>query len=261
MPVKAPTTAERVRSVCARSVTSTLAIAGADVVPTTLHHLFADGTFALAVPADSAAAALAVAAGHHGVPSLLELTDQSPLPLREPVRALVWVRGNVVAAEDTEARAMVDFIASRTANPALLDVHTGTSVRTESDTVLLCLTIESVVVADTTGAESVTVANMLAAQPDPFCTEESGWLHHIDTEHRDLVERLARRLPLNLQRGTVHMLSIDRYGIQLRVQGADEDHDVRLPFSSPVDDTPGLSRALRILAGCPFLNGLRARRI
>ena len=35
----------------------------------------------------------------------------------------------------------------------------------------------------------------------------------------------------------------------------------RLSFSKPVDDVSGLSQAIRVLMGCPFLNGLRARRI
>jgi hypothetical protein len=48
--------------------------------------------------------------------------------------------------------------------------------------------------------------------------------------------------------------------VQLRVEGDDGDHDVRLPFANPVDDVTGLSQAIRILMGCPFLNGLRARR-
>ncbi len=35
------------------------------------------------------------------------------------------------------------------------------------------LEIESVVVTDATGAEPVTVADLLAARPDPFCEIES----------------------------------------------------------------------------------------
>ena len=45
------------------------------------------------------------------------------------------------------------------------------------------------------------------------------------------------------------------------VEGDDGDHDVRLPFAKPVDDVTGLSQAIRVLMGCPFLNGLGARRI
>lgn len=261
MAAASPSTAERVRSACARTVSSTFAVAGADVVSTSLHHLFDDGTLALAVPTTSAAAATVIGAGQSGTPAVLELTDQAPLPVREPVRSLVWVRGNVVAASDRQARALVDTIASRTANPALLDIRTDVQLRTQPGAVLLCLHVDSVVVADSTGAESVDVLALLAARPDPFCVMEAGWLTHIDHDHRDLVERLARRLPMRLQHGEVRLLGIDRYGVQLRVQTPDADHDVRLPFAEPVTTMTELSRALRILAGCPFLNGLRARKI
>ena len=43
------------------------------------------------------------------------------------------------------------------------------------------------------------------------------------------------------------------------VAADDADLDVRLPFGAPVADTTGLSRAIRVLIGCPFRNGLRAR--
>jgi hypothetical protein len=52
---------------------------------------------------------------------------------------------------------------------------------------------------------------------------------------------------------------LDRYGVRLRVETADGDRDVRLPFRKPVDDVTGLSQAIRLLMGCPFANGLRAR--
>jgi hypothetical protein len=76
-----------------------------------------------------------------------------------------------------------------------------------------------------------------------------------------VVDRLASRLPVSLRRGRVRPLGLDRYGVQLRIEGDDGDHDVRLPFANPVDDISGLSQAIRVLMGCPFLNGLRARRL
>jgi hypothetical protein len=48
--------------------------------------------------------------------------------------------------------------------------------------------------------------------------------------------------------------------VRFRVEGDDGDHDVRLPFHRPVDDMIGLRQAIRVLMGCPFINGLRARR-
>jgi hypothetical protein len=104
------------------------------------------------------------------------------------------------------------------------------------------------------------VEDLLAARPDPFCAMESCWLQHIDTAHREVIDLLASRLPAGLRRGQVRPLGLDRYGVRLRVEHDDSDHDVRLPFAAPVHDLTGLGRAIRVLMGCPFLNGLRARR-
>jgi hypothetical protein len=101
----------------------------------------------------------------------------------------------------------------------------------------------------------------MAAQPDPFCEFESAWLCHLDSDHPEVLARLAGKLPAPLRRGRVRPLGLDRYGVRLRVEGSDGDHDVRLPFGEPVQDVPGLGRAIRLLMGCPFVNGLRARRM
>jgi Protein of unknown function (DUF2470) len=245
----APTTAERVRSTCARAGGALLAIegpAGGEPLTTPLHHLLDDGLFALAVPVDCASG---------GIQAVLELADYAPLPLREPVRSLVWIRGRLHHVPLPAVPALLDRIAAEHPNPALLQVRTPRSV---DDTAYLLarLEIESVVVTDATGAEAVDVRALLAARPDPFCAFESCWIQHLDTAHRDVVARLAARLP----RGDVRPLGIDRYGLRLRVEAADGDRDVRLPFHQPVDDVTGLGRAIRVLMGCPFVNGLRARR-
>lgn len=249
--IPGPTTAERIRSACARAGSALLAIEGADPETTALHHLLADGSFALAVPSRGYAAANAGADGGAGVPAMLELTDYAPLPLREPVRSLVWIRGHLQPVAPQATRELLDLIAAEDPNPVLLQV--GSEHR------LLRLEVESVVVADATGAESVGMSTLLEAQPDPFCAMETCWLRHIDADHRDVVARLAAKLPGPLRRGEVRPLGLDRYGVRLRVEGENSDHDVRLPFSRPVDDVHGLSQAIRVLMGCPFVNGLRAR--
>ncbi len=77
-----------------------------------------------------------------------------------------------------------------------------------------------------------------------------------------MVERLSTRLPTALRGGRVRPLGLDRYGVQLRVEDEAGDHDDAVCRSpGPVDDVTGLSQAIRVLMGCPFLNGLRARRI
>nr|WP_139273058.1 DUF2470 domain-containing protein [Mycobacterium paraffinicum] len=254
----APTTAERIRSACVRAGGALLALetvpARQDPVVTPVHHLLPDGSFALALPGANDAVA--------GAQALLELTDYAPLPLREPVRSLVWVRGRVREFHPDEVAETVDLIAAEWPHPALLQVDTprcAPSDGHEPRYTLLRLEIASVVVTDATGAEPVSVEDLLAARPDPFCEVESNLLWHLDTAHSDVVARLVSRLPSRLRRGQVRPLGLDRYGVRFRVEGPDRDHDVRLPFHKPVDDMTGLSQAIRVLMGCPFINGLRAR--
>ncbi len=227
-----------------------------DPVTVPVHHLLQDGSLAIAFP---------VGRDHPfpGSQALLELTDYAPLPLREPVRSLVWVRGRLQPVPPVAVVALLDRIAAECPNPALLQVETPNSAPCHPDEPryrLLRLEIASVVVTDATGAEPVSVADLLAARPDPFCEMESSLLWHLDTAHDDVVARLVSRLPPALRCGRVRPLGLDRYGVRFRVEGNDGDHDVRLPFHRPVDDMTGLSQAIRLLMGCPFVNGLRARR-
>ena len=238
-----------------------VAVEGVDPVVSPVHHLLDDGSFAITVPETGPLVEMAVSSGSAGAPALLEMTDYAPLPLREPVRSLGWIRGRLHHIPSTETSALLDLIATENPNPALLQVNSQstTEPHDEDSFALMRLEIESVVVADSTGAEAVTLGALLQARPDPFCAMESDWLQHLESAHRDVVDRLATRLPATLRQGRVRPLGLDRYGVQLRVENDHGDHDVRLPFAKPVDDVTGLSQAIRILMGCPFLNGLRAR--
>jgi hypothetical protein len=261
----APTTAERIRSTCVRADGALLAVERAEPLTTPLHHLLADGSFAVGVPVGGAVAAQLSDCDGTGAQAVLELADYAPLPLREPVRSLVWVRGRLRQVSPPAVHELLDLIAAEHPHPALLRVQTPNSGpvngQWEDDTryLLARLEIESVVVTDTDGAEAVDAAALLAARPDPFCAFESCWIRHLDTAHRDVVARLAARLPARLRRGDVRPLGVDRYGMRLRVESADGDRDIRLPFRKPVDDVTGLGQAVRLLMGCPFVNGLRAR--
>ncbi|OSC21646.1 DUF2470 domain-containing protein [Mycobacterium vulneris] len=255
----APTTAERIRSACVRASGALLAIEHDDPVATPVHHLMDDGSVALAVPVERAGELERPISGSQ---ALLELTDYAPLPLREPVRSLVWVRGHLEEVHPSEILDTLDLIAAECPNPALLGVDTprcAPANGAEPRYTLLRLEIASVVVTDATGAEPVSVGDLLDARPDPFCALESSLLWHLDTAHSDVLARLVSRLPAPLRRGHVRPLGLDRYGVRFRVEGDDRDHDVRLPFHKPVDDMTGLSQAIRVLMGCPFINGLRAR--
>jgi hypothetical protein len=265
----APSTAERIRSTCVRAGGALLAVERAEPLTSPLHHLLGDGSFAVAVPVGGAVAAQLGECDAAGAQAVLELADYAPLPLREPVRSLVWISGRLHQVSPSAVHGMLDQIAAAHPLPALLQVQMPGSApvvdRCANDTryLLARLEIESVVVTDATGAEAVDTAVLLAARPDPLCTFESCWIRHLDTAHRDVVARLAARLPAWLRRGDVRPLGVDRYGVRLRVETADGDRDVRLPFRKPVDDVTGLSQAIRVLMGCPFgqgVSGLRLRR-
>lgn len=267
-----PSSAERIRSACIRGQ-ALLAIAdSADAAPVSapICHLLRDGSVAVAIPA---ADPVAQAAADAGVQAMLELTDHAPLRLRERVRALAWITGMLHPVPDDEVTVLLDRIAEVDPNPALLQVvsprsagrHRDIGARDDNDSdvdyLLMRLTPDSAVLADATGAEAVDVRELLSARPDPFCAIEAHWLQHLDSAHPEMVARLAAaKLPPQLRRGQARPLAVDRYGMWLRVEAPDGDRDVRLSFPQPVEDVLSLNRAVRALMGCPFLNGLQARR-
>ena len=55
---------------------------------------------------------MVVAADAHGVQAVLELTDYAPLPLREPVRSLVWIRGRLHHVPDADVSDLLDLVAT-----------------------------------------------------------------------------------------------------------------------------------------------------
>lgn len=250
--ITGPSVAERVRNACAHAEQSMLAIPRIDPVPTELHLLRACGDVVAAVPIDSPVMDYVREVGAEPVPAVLELTDNAPIPMREPVRSLVWLRGALLAVPANAQRALASEVAAEYPHTALLDVgHTSALVR---------LVIESAVVADATGAEPVCVDALRAAAPDPFWEMESAWLQHLDADHQDVIESLARKLPPTLTYHRVRPLAVDRYGLTLRLEGHARDVDIRLPFAEPVADVEALGRAVRVLIGCPFMNGLRKQR-
>ena len=125
MTAAAPTTAERIRSACVRAGGAMLAVEGVEPTSTPVHHLLDDGSFAITVPGDGLLAGVVAAARTAGVQAVLEMTDYAPLPLREPVRSLVWIRGRLygVPVPFSEVSALLDLIAAENPNPALLQVN------------------------------------------------------------------------------------------------------------------------------------------
>lgn len=183
------------------------------------------------------------------LPVLLELSDVAPVGLRERTRGLLWITGwlRLLSAKTARQRA-VAIAAERTAAD-LLDVGHGAR--------LACLHPSSLVLADSDGTHPLLPRQFAQAQPDPFYEYEHYWLRHLEGEHPDVVSALARHVPAELRHGRVRPLSLDQFGLRLRVETDSGDHDVRLAFRDPAVTPEHLSVEMRRLVGCPFLAAQR----
>ncbi|WLP92766.1 DUF2470 domain-containing protein [Gordonia sp. NB41Y] len=248
-----PSDAEVIATACRRAGAAMIAVettGGGAPTPAPasvdLVHLFESQAFLL-IPTDSDIIPLA-GNSPDGVPAMVEITDCAPIELRERVRSLIWLNGTAHPVPRDLERDLALEIATEHPNGGLLDIGHGRS--------MIRLQVDTAVVASSSGAACVPAAELAVADPDPFWEYEGEWIAHLDADHADMVGQLARRLPRDLRRGRVRPLGLDRFGIRFRIEGIDGDSDVRLPFPRPVADVAELSRALRSLAGCPFMNSL-----
>ncbi|MFI9380997.1 DUF2470 domain-containing protein [Kutzneria sp. NPDC052558] len=247
----APTAAERARTIAVRGGRAAV-LPGADeasasasrTVPM-LHHVHANGAATLLFRDNDPLVELARQAPRGELTGMLELADTAPVPLREPVRGLLWITGWLRVLDGEQARSAVLEVVEAKPDPRLLDAGHGATV--------LRLTPASMVVADAEGTSSVRPSEFGEAEPDPFCQHEDQWLRHLELSHRDVVELLSRHLPEHLRGGHVRPLGLDRLGLRLRVEAVEGDHDVRIAFAHPVSTPKELSGELRRLMGCPFL--------
>ncbi|GAB3438647.1 DUF2470 domain-containing protein [Actinophytocola sediminis] len=244
-----PGPGERARTIAARGPATLLpplpsvppvAPAGQlDRVTPVLHHVHTDASVTVLLPAGHALAADAP------VTTMIELVDLAPVSLREPVRGLLWITGQLRLLTDAAARTQAVELAGERPDPRLLDLGHGA--------VMLTMEPLSMVVADADGTHPVTPAEFAAAAPDPFCHEEAGWLRHLELSHTEVLHTMRRHLPEQLRGGHLRPLGLDRFGLRLRVEAIEGDHDVRLAFERPIGTATELSVELRRLVGCPFL--------
>lgn len=179
------------------------------------------------------------------LPVLLELTDIAPVGLRERTRGLLWITGWLRLLPSKAARHRAIMLAEERPAAELLDVGHGAR--------MACLHPSSLVLADSDGTHPLLPHQFAKAAPDPFCEYERYWLRHLEGEHPEVVSALARHVPAELRHGTIRPLSLDQYGLRLRVEADTGDHDVRLAFRNPAVTPRQLSIEMRRLVGCPFL--------
>lgn len=206
-----PSAAERVRSVLA---TATSLSVSCDQQPANLlglHTITSCGEILLNVPAESP---LRSSVADDAEPATIEVTDIAPVAVRDRVRARLTLAG-------------------------WLSPH-GEQLRFEPAHATLTL-------ANTTTL--VTADDIGAANPDPLSVVEADFLTHLDHTHSEevalLTRLLSRRQLQSAQR--VRPLSLDRYGLVLRVERARGHVDARLPFPRPVRTPDELGPAMHHL--------------
>lgn len=200
--VSEPTPAERLRSIIAAAHSMTVVTDGRSEE---VHGLDGDdplGRVHLHDPSES---------HDHRVPRIpirLELTDVSPAPVRERVRARVTLSGLV-------------------ADPYRADSGEST-----------CMELGQAVLQDARGRTYVTLEQIQEAAVDPLATCEAAMLHHLVADHPELVPLLLRLVAPGVKRGLVRALplAMDRYGITLRLERRAGHEDVRLPFPTPMTE-------------------------
>ncbi|MEU5001224.1 DUF2470 domain-containing protein [Streptomyces sp. NPDC021622] len=210
-----PTAAARARSLLttAWSCAVTTEIGRDELVGA--HSVGADGTVLLVPPRDSALSTAMICAPRGEPSTLLELADVSPVPVRDRIRARLWLSGSLVP--DGER-----FVVAPTC--AVLHDATGERIGIDLD-------------------------ELAVTAPDPLAEAEARLLTHLADAHEDAVEQLTRLVHADSLNGVVRVrpLAIDQYGLTLRLERARSQADVRLSFDEPVEDVSQVTERMHIL--------------
>ncbi|RZB13936.1 DUF2470 domain-containing protein [Streptomyces sp. F001] len=219
-----PATAERARSVLATSWSCAVTTEGVREELVGAHSVAEDGRVILQVPEDSALLAATICAPRGEPSAVLEFADVAPVPMRNRIRARLWLAGWFAIEEGHLA-----FRATR------------------------------VVLRQTSGAVVVDLDEFAVAAPDPLATAEARLLTHLADAHPDAVEGLTRLVEPGSLHGVVRVqpLAVDRHGLTLRIERRRAHGDVRLPFHTPADGVAQLTERMHVLlaqasaASCP----------
>src|SRR4051794_10987256 len=237
---RGPSLAERARTVAGRPAAAVCA-AGIDGSRVLAHGTTAEGQVLVVVPTDGEVCTAVRSSADGDLAALLMVTDHAPVPLREPVRAQVWLSGWLSPLAGADERAAALAFAEVAPLGALLDVGRGAS--------LLRLDLAEVVLGECGAVTEVDPEAYLAAEPDPLAAVEAQVLQHLDQEPPDELALLRSRVPSSwLADGdAVRPLGLDRYGFRLRIEQHSGHRDLRVPFAEPVSTAAGLGPAVHRL--------------
>ena len=248
-----PSAAERVRTLVESSASARLAIPGheppeGEQLPgldlVSGRTVAASGDILLLLPATSPVATAARHAAGEELPALLALTDVAPVALPHRIRGRAHVAGWLTALPDGDAAA------AGIRPPAPNDLA---GLCPETGTTLLRLEVGEAATDDLWGAGHVEPEEFAAARIDPFARHEAALLQHLAAAHEDRLRSLCSLLPevcAMLPAGgppRVAPLSLDRFGLRVRLCHRGSFLDARFAFPEPVPDLTRLRREMRRL--------------
>ncbi|ARF82107.1 DUF2470 domain-containing protein [Kitasatospora aureofaciens] len=207
--VPEPTTADRVHSLLSATSSLTVRALGEhhDLdTPISVHG----SRLRLRAPLDAPLTAAAAAAAD-GLAVVLDVTDVSPVAVRDRIRARLTLAGRLHLAHLADD---------------------GLSVHLRVD-------VAHAVLATPYGTGALTAADLALATPDPLARHEAALLTHLADDHADALELLTGLLDpaLLTHHPAVRPLALDRHGLVLRLDHSHGHRDVRLVFPEPACDT------------------------
>lgn len=237
-PVLRADAAERARTVGSRT-SAALCVRGLDAGRPLAHATTTTGTTYVLVPAGGEVDA--ALAGREDLTAVLMVSDRAPVPLRDPLRAQLWLSGWLTPVHPAARRAAVlAFAETRPVGP-LLDVGQGAT--------LLRLEVAEVVLREGERCTEVSPQAFAQARPDPLAAVEARVLQHLDRDHPEVLDLLRSRIPAGDlgPRDVVRPLGLDRFGFRLRIERPAGRRDLRVPFPRPLTCPGQLQAATRQL--------------
>ncbi|MGK4580023.1 DUF2470 domain-containing protein [Kitasatospora sp. HPMI-4] len=246
-----PSGAERARTMLEFGSSVVLDVPGIDLLnrpgipPLVRCAALPDGALAVLVESSSPLCRIAALSRDELLTADLEAVDVAPIALPHRIRGRLTAQGRLSALP--------------TAGPELIDglfPWRGTG-----DHTLLRLDLDHLAVEDLWGTECcIDPAAFVAAAPDPIAADEAPMLQHLAASHSGQLYLLGRRAlehpsGRDAWQEPVHSLSevrpvsLDRYGLRVRLLSRTRTLDARFDFDHPVTGSDQLPDAMHRIFG------------
>ncbi|WP_235738556.1 DUF2470 domain-containing protein [Nocardioides alcanivorans] len=217
--------AERVRSILA--TTSDLRVGVLNLaVDVPRHAMSGDGSLLFLPGPDSPERVFSVAPNLPAQTVQVTATDLAPVAHPDRVRGRIQMTGKLGVFGKPLPAGALDHLTPPGADPV-----TDPVLRFVPQRISLTWTCEQT--GDPRPVD-VDLTDYREAFPDPLVGLEVDWLNHMHRDHPQALRTLASHLAPGLQPDAVRPMSLDRFGLVIRIEEGRSTHDVRMNFAEPV---------------------------